>query len=836
MCRRLIAVILVLLLVLAACARPGDVGIPGHENPPMDNPTDPEQPDEPAEPGTSDVTLRFPADDSGLPVDAEGNSVVERLVIHYWPVTVAASAEIAALDVPDAAEEVEVTRGESLVVRLSDGDYVFETAGYSRNSETVLVYGRLTVTVGPGSESPDLALRAVLSNAELATNDVLSGVKPGDLITFELLMQGAVEGTLVPAGFLDVVYDIDTASGSLMRAGADGLIIQVANNAPDFGISAVIRGPGFEDGELVPEVLFVAERQVTVQNTEPDLTDWQPPELRFDPIVESTGELTGFVDDDRGVSVIRIFRGQQQIGSSALNEQAGAVAAVSVAGNGDWSMPWTAPAGTSHLRALATDMNGNSTTAYRSTNVIPPSNPDNLSSYTTLSAAAGEDTGPDDFESVAGFCPANEFRTPGQGLQAVGAGLQAVGAGLQAVGAVGGVFLAPVVAFGDTVIHAHDAIDDLHEITRRIDQAPVEQVVLLVVDDYGPPGNVHYRWPTLHATPESLHDVTENGLLTHGTMVAQHSVEMFLALGYSREWALHGNSGLDPYEILHRPGVQGATNREKGDIVLQYVNIFGMDTTEMAGAIRDNIDRHRDGSGSQTPITRFVVNMSFVILPCAVTEDLAASGINSFEDYVAAVAAVNGVDASSAGNAVTDVSAEDELAAYLACPYPAGESCAGDSDSLEALVHVASSGNFGVDFPLYPAAYENVISVGSLDVMGTGPRIYSQSRSAFSNQANVLAPGSMFRLTTSESPDHMITYAGTSFAAPIVSVFMTHDMGQADECNAVSRGVPGDGLMPPLLAFASESPLYEYQDNDSAPAILLCHADPAPGSQSANGP
>ncbi len=808
--------------MLAACSQPGKVSVPIEGEPPAESPVDPTDPEdpEPTEPGLSEVTLRFPDDLSGLPVDTAGNGAVTRLAVHWWPAADEAEPEPAPLSIPAGAMSLDLTPGEAVTVPLAHGDYTFESAGYGADPAVPLAWSRVTVIVGPDSTSFDLGLRPVLGGAELLAHDLLHLVAPGDQLRFELLLRGAAPGISVPAGYTGVIYDIDPEGGYLLRAGADGLLIQVAHSASgNFGIRAVIDGPGIDDGVLIPNVRLEVTRQVTVDSGEPDITDWQAPELRFDPIDSTTGELTGFVADGSGTPTVRVFRGALQVGSSAAVEQSTAVAAVSIAANGNWSMPWVAPAGTAHLRAVATDLNGRTSAAFRSVNVVPPADPDDLSGYTTLSSAAGSEAGPSGFDELAGFCPANEFRTPGQGLQAVGAGLQAVGAGLQAVGAVGGVFLAPTAAFGERVIHAHHAINDLEVPVTPQQGAPSEPVVLLVVDDYGPPDNTHYHWPTLQANHESLSEVTRAGLLTHGAMVAQHSYEMLTQLGYSRRVlnVVSDVPGLDPYETLYRTE---SPDQVTGIVILQYVNTYGLDTEGIATAIRANLTRHSTGSGEQSGTARFVVNMSFVILPCAVTEDLAASGINSFEDYVAAVAAVNGVSGDEAGSAVTDVSAEDALAAYFDCPFPEGQSCAGDSHPLEALVHVASSGNFGMDFPLYPAAYDNVIAVGSLDVLATDPRTYSPAPSAFSNRANVLAPGALFMLT--EQDDRTIAYAGTSFAAPIVSVFLTHDLGEMDLCSTVEQGVPRDGLAQPAFAGHSDMPLYTWSEDHWPSAIMLC--------------
>src|SRR5690606_36692854 len=90
--------------------------------------------------------------------------------------------------------------------------------------------------------------------------------------------------------------------------------------------------------------------------------------------------------------------------------------------------------------------------------------------------------------------------------------------------------------------------------------------------------------------------------------------------------------------------------------------------------------------------------------------------------------------------------------------------------SVTSIVHVASSGNFGNEYALYPAAWPSVVSVGSLDVVGRG---YSAERSSFSNAATVLTPGNAYSLV--DRRGRTVAYAGTSFSAPVVSLFSALD-------------------------------------------------------------
>ena len=94
------------------------------------------------------------------------------------------------------------------------------------------------------------------------------------------------------------------------------------------------------------------------------------------------------------------------------------------------------------------------------------------------------------------------------------------------------------------------------------------------------------------------------------------------------------------------------------------------------------------------------------------------------------------------------------------------------------VVFVAAAGNQGFSFPLYPAAWSEVLAVSSSQLVGDVPQI---SRS--SNYGQIMAPGSSFKTEGSpsdcknndfENPGRRdcIAYEGTSFAAPAVSLFI----------------------------------------------------------------
>jgi hypothetical protein len=88
--------------------------------------------------------------------------------------------------------------------------------------------------------------------------------------------------------------------------------------------------------------------------------------------------------------------------------------------------------------------------------------------------------------------------------------------------------------------------------------------------------------------------------------------------------------------------------------------------------------------------------------------------------------------------------------------------------------YVASSGNFGLDYPLYPAAWAIVAAVGSQDaVMPSG---FGTLRSGFANSGQVIAPGALYELSRTAGGDRAVAFAGTSFSAPAVSLFTALDL------------------------------------------------------------
>lgn len=407
----------------------------------------------------------------------------------------------------------------------------------------------------------------------------------------------------------------------------------------------------------------------------------------------------------------------------------------------------------------------------------------------------------------AGNCASSFLTRPGQGLQAVGAGLQAVGA-------VGGLFQGATGSFPPSLVTPAAVGGEL------VGQLPDDffgsiDTVLLVVDDFGagiqlPPG--------LFEAGADL-DALAPGI-SHGALVLHHLLQ--LATTALPEASLPPVTGAGPGG---QPYFEFGSGYAR--LFIQVVDVGEMNTDDIPGEIRAAIEAY-GGEGGIGAYTMFV-NMSFAVVPCSVLQDYHnATQLETFDEYVGALAAVNGIGDQYAGDLDRLVStpvavADDALLRYLACPLPGTSDgvpvCDGsgptsdDHGPVDRLVHVAASGNYGNDYALYPAASPFVVSVGSLERAGSG-----YAASTYSNLAEVVAPGGLFELTSGAG--RTVAYAGTSFAAPVVTLFLAIDgMDTSSRCFMSGR----DPSEPPDLATGTYdmTPFYSTDPSDMDTAVEL---------------
>jgi hypothetical protein len=451
------------------------------------------------------------------------------------------------------------------------------------------------------------------------------------------------------------------------------------------------------------------------------------------------------------------------------------------------------------------------------------------------------------FEGETQNCAANEFTLPGQGLHALGSGLHALGSGLHALGSVGGLFLLGDVVDpgnppGIRLFEPKDAAELVLGILPA-DPEALRSSAILVVDDFGPWPPVFDLGPALtgfDGTPQAnpslaeseafLDGLVSGGGFSHGALVLDQTLRMVEAAGFVSEFGGFGSLRI----FRHADG--------NGFLVVAAVNTNQLDTEVIATQIDNALRVIRYYSELDAfdgfDVRRFAINMSFVIVPCAVLADFDASGLDDFEAYARALGEENGV-------AVEVEEFYDELVAVLLTPLeldgeplleqisscangyagqnpfetPDGENQGGDEwewpylpwdlyyldfefatlvqypeefiyadipdwgcDQFGAsVVYVGATGNFGLPYPMYPAAWPMVVGAASQDA--DTPEGFTDTKSSFSNSGEVMAPGALYQLVRSDTAAQAIAYAGTSFAAPVVTFLTALDqMMDAPTC------------------------------------------------------
>lgn len=281
---------------------------------------------------------------------------------------------------------------------------------------------------------------------------------------------------------------------------------------------------------------------------------------------------------------------------------------------------------------------------------------------------------------------------------------------------------------------------------------PSIDATILVLDDFRTADGLSYAYRiddrALRApgTPdEFMEDVS------HGSMVMAHINALIRDTGvYDRHDSRDRRTvwtHTDSTNTLDVVGVQ--LEGIRGDYIL-FDDGFSHQLSAM-------LEEH----ASNAPV--LVVNMSWVILPClnvvdflTFVEDHPSPSFVAYQDALAEAAESQGMRWMP----------RDVYVPHGDSPFALGPQ---QSDEAANVVFVASSGNQALPFELYPAAFTDVVSVGARDA------------SDYSNAARVVATGGWFPLTylccdgataiDGDRPDEGLAYAGTSFAAPSMSVF-----------------------------------------------------------------
>jgi len=293
-----------------------------------------------------------------------------------------------------------------------------------------------------------------------------------------------------------------------------------------------------------------------------------------------------------------------------------------------------------------------------------------------------------------------------------------------------------------------------------------------------------------------VNNLVYSGAGTH--QVAIIAIDDFSSDG-TEEAASHGWL---VYEVM-TDLVDALPDEVASNIHLEQINIAGENgyrSEQVVTALDD-----RMAQLSSEGIDRFVLNMSFVIIPCrdqslgfdffdfleaseSDPSNSIAKALTNDPTYLQSLLQNTSVTSISEDGFETDNSqgsgpppfVQEQLLIFQLFENPQLQ-----SDPLRDflrrgdyfMIPIAASGNFKWQRPFFPARWQEVLSVSALE--GTGEAHWSHS-----NNGEVSVPGAWYQF------DDGIYRAGTSLAAPVLSVLTGIDLTQED----VTCSLRGNGL------------------------------------------
>ena len=372
-------------------------------------------------------------------------------------------------------------------------------------------------------------------------------------------------------------------------------------------------------------------------------------------------------------------------------------------------------------------------------------------------------------------CVAHELNTPGQDLYLSGSTLYLSGS-------TGGMVRGSITFQDPDLVHPNTTLVPLtvdkaiaragRPATRPFlrDQVMATDVVIVVADDFS---GGRYRLPAQLEDPVAatttlaeIDGLIAAGELSHGALVMHHLNVAIASLGGFTVDASALGDGLTVW-------VQGATGQRLVVVGLDLSQVTGsplITADDVLTALNDGVRGVVDEAKQVSHPEGVVVNMSWVFLPCKTIEDFLANrnAYRTFEDYLKAI----GVD-------LTNQSLTDVVAQLASVVHPGleavldGEGRVPDF-GVPGRALVAAAGNFSLPWQMLPAGWDQVVGVA----VQAEPRAFP---GRYSNVGEVTLPGewNQFEPLTPEGAlgaGTLLSYAGTSFAAPIVSLYAALDM------------------------------------------------------------
>ena len=297
---------------------------------------------------------------------------------------------------------------------------------------------------------------------------------------------------------------------------------------------------------------------------------------------------------------------------------------------------------------------------------------------------------------------------------------------------------------------------------------------ILVLDNFGP--NIFNLDKTIFEVeellPETLVEFEIEGFTSHGALVMNHINGILDGFGtYTPE-----RTAPDAVSWQHDSGSR---------IVVKAVAPRDFNTETVAEALQTSLAEMRaDG------IENIVVNMSFIILPCSIVKDFAVKKIllpsffeyyrQAVEDNVNTIMRRQGIPFFLRDRVAEEVA--DLIVDELKPVDPEGDPLRLLMLAEPDVLFVGAAGNFGRGVTAYPAVWDEVLSVSASD---------PEEKADFSNTGSVMLAGAWFRLINPlnlnghDLPAANVVYAGTSFAAPGVSVFAALDLATGARCGLI---------------------------------------------------
>ncbi len=389
-------------------------------------------------------------------------------------------------------------------------------------------------------------------------------------------------------------------------------------------------------------------------------------------------------------------------------------------------------------------------------------------------------------------CVAHSLNTPGQGFHISGSGFHISGS-------AGGLVHGPIefedpqvgqrvqltpLALSDVLVEVGEPVT--RPFLRDLAAAMERDVLIVVADDFAgerfvlPAELDHANAST--ATIGAIEQLVAAGELSHGALVLHHLNAAIAATGaFDLSWTDgQVTAWVGPSSSFHLvvAGLDMNAHSQRTELI---------DSAAVVSALQGGVSELFDRLQDEFPqLAGVVVNMSWVFLPCETLEEFLSDrpAFATWEAYLGHV----GIDLAS-------TAIEDVLAAISGEPDdPADAQLAELFDGREVALPapgglVGAAGNFSMPYQMFPAAWRMVVGVAVEKVDRLVPGRYS-------NRGDVTVAGEWTSFQPLDGSGSLgavtpLSYAGTSYAAPLVSLYLALDTAsQSPSCQQQNPDPP----------------------------------------------